>query len=324
MGSQKVGHDWVHTHTHTYSWSVTKSRPALCDPMDCSMPGSLVLHYLLEFVPIHVNWIGDAISSSATPFPFYLQSFPESGAFPVSWLFALDGQRTGASAFSISPSSEYLGLISFRIDRFDLLAVQRTLKNLLQHHNLKASILWHPTFFMVQLSHLYVSTGKTIALTIWTFVGKVMSLLFNMLSRFVIPFLPRSKCLLISWLQSHPIYLIHGPNIPGSYAILFFAASDLTFTNRHIHNWALFPLWSSIFILSGAISPPFASSILDIDQPGGAGLIFQCHYLFAFSNCSWCSRGKNTGVVCHSLLQWTTFCQNSPPWLTTGPAWYGS
>ena len=101
-------------------------------------------------------------------------------------------------SFSISPSSEYSGLISFRIDWFDLLAVQGTLKSLLQQCNSKASILQHSVFFMVQLSHLYMTTGKTIALTIQTFVGKVMSLLFNMLSRFVIAFLPRSKRLLIS------------------------------------------------------------------------------------------------------------------------------
>ena len=98
---------------------------------------------------------------------------------------------------SIRPSNKYSGLISFRIDWFDLLAVQRTLKSLLQHHNLKASILWHSTFFMVQLSHPYMIT-RTRALT---FVGKVMCLLFNMLSRFVKPFLPRSKCLLIMWVQ---------------------------------------------------------------------------------------------------------------------------
>ena len=102
----------------------------------------------------------------------------------------------------ISPSNEYSGLISFRIDWFDLLAVQRTLKSLLQHHSLEASILWCSAFFMVQLSHPYTTTGKTIALTRRTFVGKVMSLLFNMLSRLVIAFLPRSKRLLISWLQS--------------------------------------------------------------------------------------------------------------------------
>ena len=103
--------------------------------------------------------------------------------------------------FSISASNEYSGLISFRVDWLDLLAFQGILKSLLQH-NSKASILWHLTFFIVQLSHTYMTTGKTIALTRWTFVGKVMSLLLNMLSRLVITFLPRSKHLLISWLQS--------------------------------------------------------------------------------------------------------------------------
>ena len=105
-------------------------------------------------------------------------------------------------SFSISPSNEYSGLISFRIDWFDLLALQGTLKSLLQHHSSKASIHWLSAFFMVQLSHPHMTTGKTIALTRWTFVGKVMSLLFNMLSRLVIAFLSRGKCLLISWLQS--------------------------------------------------------------------------------------------------------------------------
>ena len=105
-------------------------------------------------------------------------------------------------SFSISPSNEYLGLISFRIDWFDLLVAQRTLKSLLQHHNSKTSILQCSAFFMVQLSYLYMTTEKTVALTMWTLVGKVKSLLFNMLSRLVIAFLPRSKHLLISWLQS--------------------------------------------------------------------------------------------------------------------------
>ena len=105
-------------------------------------------------------------------------------------------------SFNISPSNEYLGLISFRIDWFDLLAVQRTLKSLLQRHSSKASIIQCSALFIVQLSHPYMTTGKTIALTIQTFVGKVMSLLFNMLSRLVIIFLLRSKCILISWLQS--------------------------------------------------------------------------------------------------------------------------
>ena len=113
----------------------------------------------------------------------------------MSQLFASGGQTIGSFSFSISPSNEYSGLISFRMDWFDLLAVQGTLKSLLQHHSSKASILWHSAFFIVQLSHPYMTTGKTIALIRWAFVGKVMSLLFNMLSRLVITFLPRSKCL---------------------------------------------------------------------------------------------------------------------------------
>ena len=112
--------------------------------------------------------------------------------WPAYWSFS----------FSISACNEHSGLISFRMDWLDLLAVQGTLKSLLQHHSSKASILLHSAFFIVQLSHPYMTTGKTIGLTRWTFVDKVMSLLFNMLSKLVITFLPRSKCLLISWLQS--------------------------------------------------------------------------------------------------------------------------
>ena len=115
--------------------------------------------------------------------------------------------------FSISPSHEYSGLFSFRIDWFDLLAVQRTLKSLLQHHSSKASILQHSAFFILHVSHPYITTGKTIASTRWTFVGKVMSLLFNMLSRLVMTFLPRSKRLLISWLQSPSAVILEPPKI---------------------------------------------------------------------------------------------------------------
>ena len=116
-------------------------------------------------------------------------------------------------SFSISPSSEYSGLISFRMNWMDLLAVQGTLKSLLQHHSSKTSILWCSAFFIVQLSHSYMTTGKTIALTRQTFVGKVMSLLFNMLSRLAIAFLPRSKCFLISWLQSPSAVILEPPKI---------------------------------------------------------------------------------------------------------------
>ena len=114
----------------------------------------------------------------------------------MSQFLTSGGQNIGSSSFNISPSNEYSGLISFRIDWFDLLAVQGTLKSLLQHHNLKPSILWHLALFMVRLSHPYMTTGKTIALTRWTFDGQVMSLLLNILFRLVIAFLPRSKRLL--------------------------------------------------------------------------------------------------------------------------------
>ena len=120
----------------------------------------------------------------------------------MSQFFASGGQSDWSFSFSVSPSKEYSGLISFRIDWFDLLEVQGTLKRLLQHHSSKASILWCPAFLMVRLSHPYMTTGETIVLTIWTFVGKVMSLLFSILSSFVIAFLPKSKHPLISWLQS--------------------------------------------------------------------------------------------------------------------------
>ena len=120
----------------------------------------------------------------------------------MSQLFAISWPKYWSISFSISPSSEYSGSISFKIDWFDLLAVQGTLKSLLQHYSLKPSVLWCSAFFMVQFSHGYLTTGNTIALTIQIFVSKVMSLLFSMLSRFIIAFLPRSKCVLISWLLS--------------------------------------------------------------------------------------------------------------------------
>ena len=134
---------------------------------------------------------------------FYLPSiFPSIRVFSNESVLRIRWSKYWSFSFSISPSNEYSGLISFRMDWLDLLAVQGILKSLLQHHSPKASILQRSAFFMVKLSHPYVTTGKTIALTIQTFVGKVISLLFNMLSRLVIGLLPRSKCLLISWLQS--------------------------------------------------------------------------------------------------------------------------
>ena len=134
------------------------------------------------------------------PLLLLLSVFPSIRVFSNDSALRIRWPKYRSFSFNISPSNEHPGLISFRLDWLHLLVVQGTLKNLLQYHSSKGSILWHSVFFIVQLLHLYMTTGKTIALTRWTFVGKVMSLLFNMLSRFVIVFLPRSKCLLTSWL----------------------------------------------------------------------------------------------------------------------------
>ena len=158
--------------------SVTQSCPTLSNPMDCSMPGLPVHHQLLELTQTHVHRSSDAIQSS------HPLSFPSPPAFDLSQhqgLFQWVSWPKCCSYFSISPSNAYSGMISFRMDWFDFLAVQGTLKSLLQHHSSKASVLRHSAFLIVQLS--YMTTGKTIALTRWIFVGKVMSLLFNMLSR---------------------------------------------------------------------------------------------------------------------------------------------
>ena len=158
--------------------------------------------------------------------PFYLLLSPSPPAFNLSqhqglssqWVFCIRWPKYWSFSFSISPSNEYSGLISFRIDCFDLLAVQGTLKSLLPHHSSKASVLPHSAFFIVKLSHPYMTAGRTIALTRQTFVGKVMSLLFNMLSRLVIAILARSKHLLISWLQS-PSAVILEPKKPKSVTV---------------------------------------------------------------------------------------------------------
>ena len=171
--------------------------------MDCSMPGLPVHHQLPEFTQTHVHWVADAIQRSilCCPLLLPLSIFPSIRVFSNEPLLCIRWPKYWSFSFNISPSSEY-PVITFRMDWLDLLAVQGTLKSLLQYHSSKASILRCSAFFIVQLSHPYVTTGKTIALTKSTFVSKVMSLLFNMLSRLVITFLPRSKHLLISWLQS--------------------------------------------------------------------------------------------------------------------------
>ena len=149
-------------------------------------------------------------------------NFPSIRVFSNESVLHIRWPKYWSFSFSISLSHEYSGLISFRMDWLDLLAVQGTLKSLLQHHSSKASILWHSTFCIVHLSHLYMTTGKTIALTRWIFVGKVMSLLFNMLSRFVIAFHPRSKHLLISWPQSTSEVILEPKKIKSLSLFLLF------------------------------------------------------------------------------------------------------
>ena len=179
------------------------SHPTHCNPTDCSVPGSPVLHYLLEFTQICVHWVDDALQPShplLSPSPPALNLSQRELALHIRW--------PKYCSFSFTRVDFVLsGLISFSIDWFDL-AVQGTLKSLLQHHSSKASILWPSGFFMVQVTHPYMTTRKTIAVTTQTFVSKVMSLLFNMLSRFVIAFLPRNNYLLISWLQSHSTVIL--------------------------------------------------------------------------------------------------------------------
>ena len=157
--------------------------------------------------------IKSLIPRSCHPLLLLPSIFPSIRVFSKESVLHIRWPKYWSFSFSISPSSEYSGLISFKIDWFDLLAVQGSLKNLLQHHSSKASILQCSAFFIVRLSHPYMTTGKTIALTRRTFAGKVMSLLFNMLSGFVITFLPRSKHLLISWLQSPPAVILEPKKI---------------------------------------------------------------------------------------------------------------
>ena len=195
--------------------SVAQSCPTLCDPMDCSMPGppcpsptprvysnscplSQWCHPTLYLILCHPLLLLPSIFPS-------IRVLSSESALRIRW------PKYWSFSFNISPSNEYSGLISFRMDWLDLLAVQGTLKSFLQHHSSKASILQCSAFFIVQLSHPYMTTGKTIALTRQSFVGKVMSLLFNMLSRLVMTFHPRNKRLLILWMQS-PFAVILEPH----------------------------------------------------------------------------------------------------------------
>ena len=183
--------------------SVAQSCPTLCNPMITARQDSLLI--INSRISLKLMSMELVMTSSHLILcrPLLQPSIPPSiRVFSNESTLRLRWPKYWSFNFSISPSNEHPGPISFRMDWLDLLAVQGTLKSFFQHHSSKASIIWHSAFFTVQLSHLYMTTGKNIALTRWAFVDKVMSLLLNMLSRLVITFLPRRKCLLISWLQS--------------------------------------------------------------------------------------------------------------------------
>ena len=207
---KKTGYPAIH---FCFSSVQSLSRVQLWEPMDHSTPSLTVHHQLLEFTQTHVHWVSDAIQSShplSSPSPPSI--FPSIRIFSNESVLRIRWPKFWSFSFSINPSNEYSGLIFFRMDWLDLLSVQRTLKSL-QLHSSKVSILWRSAFFRVQLSHPHMTTGKIIALTRWTFVGKVMPLIFNMLSRLIITFFPRSKHLLISWLQSPSVVILEPPKI---------------------------------------------------------------------------------------------------------------
>ena len=183
--------------------------------MDGSTPGLPVHHHLPEFTQTHVHGVVMPSNHLILCCPLFLlpSIFPSIRVFSSESVLCIRQPKHWSFSFSNSPSNEYSGLISYRMDWLDLLAVQDTLKSLLQHHSSKASILQRSAFFIVQLSNPYMTTGKTTALTRQTFADKVMSLLLNMLSMLVTTFLPRSKCLLISWLKSPSAVILESQKI---------------------------------------------------------------------------------------------------------------
>ena len=236
--------------------------------MNRGTPGLPVHHQLLESTQTHVDWVGDAIQPShplSSPSTPALNLSQHQGLF--KWVsFHIRWPKYWSFRFNISPSSEHPGLISFRINWLDLLAVQGTLKSLLQHHSSKASNLQCWAFLMVQLQHPYMTTGKTTALAKRTFVGKVVSLLFNMLSRLIIAFLPRSKCLLISWLQSPSAVILEPTKIKS-------VTAYIVSTSICIKWWDQMP-WSSFFecwVLSQFFHFPLS--------PSSRGSLIPFHFL---------------------------------------------
>ena len=275
----------------------------------------------LKLCPL-TGWCHPTISSSVSPFSSHLQSYPASVSFPVSQFLHIRWPKYWSFCFSISPSNEYSGLISLRMDWLDLLAVQETLKSLLQHHSSKASILQRSVLFIIQLSHPYMTTGKNIALTRQTFVHKVVSLIFNKLSRLVITFLPRSKCLLVSWLQSPSAVILEPKNIMsvtvsivspsichevmGSDAMILvfwklsfkptFSLSSFTFINR---------LFSSLLSALRVVSSAYLRLLIFL-----WGILIPA-----------CVSSSPAFLIMHSAYTLNKHGDNIQPWCTPLPMW---
>ena len=217
--------------------------------MDWSRPGFLAItnsQILLKLMSIELVMPSNHFIF-CHPFLLLPSIFPSIRVFSNESVFPIRWPKYWSFSFSISPSDEYSRLISSMMDWLDLLAVQGTLRSPLQHYNSKASILWCSAFFTVQLSHPYMTTGKTIALTRWTFIGNVMSLLFNMLSRLVIVFLPRSKCLLISWLRSWLAVILELKNIKS---VTVSIVSPLLPLFPHYLPWSYGTRWHDLSFLN--------------------------------------------------------------------------
>ena len=261
------------------------------------------------------------ISSSVVPFSSRRRSFPASGSFQMSQFFASGGQSIYQSfSFNISPSNEYSQLISFRMDWLDLLAAQGTLKSLLQHHNSKAIILQPLTFFIVQLSHPYMTTGKTIALTRWTFVCKVMSLLFNTLSRLVITFLPRSKRLLISWLQSPSAVILESPKIKSATVSTSICREVMGLDTMIFVFWML--SFKPTFSLSSFsfIKRLFSSSSLSTIRVVSSAYLRLLIFLLAILILA-CASSNPAFLMMYSANKLNKQGANIQPWCTCFPIW---
>ena len=293
--------------------------------MNHSTPGLPVHHQLPEFSQTHIHWVGDAIQPSHPLCPLLLPPsiFPSIRVFSNESVLHIRWPKYWSLSFSISPSSEHPGLITFRMDWLDLLAVQGTLRSLLQHHSSKASILWHSTFFIVQLSYPYMTTGKTIALTRQTFVDKVMSVLFNMLSRLVIGFLPRSKCLFISWLQSPSAVILEPRKIKSA---TVFTVSPSICHEVMGSNAMIFVFWmlsfqptfslSSFTFIKRLFSSSSLSAIRVVSSPYLRLFLFLPAMLIPA-----CASSSPAFLMMYSAYKLNKQGDNIQPWHTPFPVW---